>query len=65
MGRKWGLVYGPLGSESDPVSGPRFWTPFLFAELLARLYAMGIEPIGALGQLATLVEQRVWDPKAA
>jgi very-short-patch-repair endonuclease len=37
----------------------------VFAELLARLYAMGIEPIGALGQLATLVEARVWDPKAA
>ena len=37
----------------------------VFAELLARLYAMGIEPTGALGQLATLVEQRVWDPKAA
>lgn len=33
----------------------------VFAELLARLYAMGIEPIGALGQLATLVEHRVWD----
>lgn len=26
---------------------------------------MGIEPIGALGQLAALVEQCIWDPKAA
>jgi very-short-patch-repair endonuclease len=34
----------------------------VFAELLSRLHQMQIEPIGALGQLATLVEHRIWQP---
>lgn len=36
----------------------------VFAELLSRLAQMQIAPIGALGQLATLVEHRVWQPRA-
>lgn len=35
----------------------------VFAELLARLHQMQIEPIGALGQLAAVVEHRTWRPR--
>lgn len=35
----------------------------VFAELLSRLNQMQIEPIGALGQLAALVEHRIWAPR--
>jgi len=35
----------------------------VLAELLSRLHQMQIAPIGALGQLATLVERRVWQPR--
>lgn len=36
----------------------------VFAELLARLQQMQIAPVGALSQLATLVEHRIWQPPA-
>lgn len=36
----------------------------VFAELLSRLHQMQIAPIGALSQLATLVEHRVWEPRS-
>ena len=35
----------------------------VLAELLSRLHQMQIAPIGALGQLATLVERRIWEPQ--
>lgn len=35
----------------------------VFAELLARLHQMQIVPVGALSQLATLVEHRIWQPR--
>ena len=54
-------------------AGWEFWRCFastwslhkdeVFAELLARLHQMQIEPIGALGQLAALVEHRTWRPR--
>lgn len=34
----------------------------VFKELLGRLSAMGIEPIGALDKVPSLVENRVWQP---
>jgi len=34
-------------------------------ELMARLSAMGIEPLGALEKIPSLVESRVWSPAAA
>jgi len=37
----------------------------VFAELLERLGALGIEPIGALERAPSLVEKRVWQPVAA
>jgi hypothetical protein len=37
----------------------------VFGELIDRLTAMGIEPIGSLDRLPTLVERRVWTPPAA
>ncbi|SFS11695.1 Protein of unknown function [Dyella sp. OK004] len=36
----------------------------VFAELLSRLRQMQIAPIGALSQLVTMVEHRVWQPPA-
>jgi very-short-patch-repair endonuclease len=37
----------------------------VFAELLERLGALGIEPIGALERAPSLVEKRVWQPVTA
>lgn len=37
----------------------------VIAELLSRLDAMGIEPLGAVSQLPSLVEKRVWIKQAA
>lgn len=37
----------------------------VFKELLERLAAMGIEPLGALERAPTLVESRQWAPKTA
>lgn len=37
----------------------------VFAELLERLGALGIEPIGALERAPSLVEKRIWQPVAA
>jgi very-short-patch-repair endonuclease len=37
----------------------------VFAELLERLGALGIEPIGALERAPSLVEKRVWQPVPA
>ena len=37
----------------------------VFGELLSRLGAMGIEPIGALERVPSLVEKRVWQPVVA
>ena len=36
-----------------------------FGELLSRLSAIGIEPIGALEGVPNLVEKRVWRPEVA
>ena len=37
----------------------------VFAELLERLTALGIEPIGAIDRAPGLVEKRTWQPPAA
>ena len=37
----------------------------VFGELLSRLDAMGIEPIGALERVPSLVEKRLWQPVVA
>jgi hypothetical protein len=37
----------------------------VFAELLERLGALGIEPIGAIDQAPGIVEKRTWRPPAA
>ncbi len=34
----------------------------MFAELLERLMALGIEPIGAIARAPGLVEKRTWRP---
>jgi very-short-patch-repair endonuclease len=34
----------------------------VFEELIARLTAMGIEPMGAMDKVPSLVEKRVWNP---
>jgi hypothetical protein len=34
----------------------------VLGELLDRLTAMGIEPLGALERAPTLVDKRVWEP---
>ncbi len=34
----------------------------MLEELLQRLAAMGIEPLGALDKMPSLVEQRTWAP---
>jgi hypothetical protein len=36
----------------------------VFAELLERLGALGIEPIGAIDRAPSLVEKRIWQPEA-
>ena len=36
----------------------------VFAELLERLAALGIEPIGAIDRAPSLVEKRIWQPEA-
>jgi hypothetical protein len=35
----------------------------VFAELLERLGALGIEPIGAIDRAPSLVEKRIWQPE--
>lgn len=35
----------------------------VFAELLERLTALGIEPIGAIDRAPSLVEKRIWEPQ--
>jgi hypothetical protein len=37
----------------------------VFAELLERLGALGIEPIGAIDRAPSLVEKRTWKPVVA
>ncbi|TEX44383.1 MAG: hypothetical protein CFR70_14440 [Rhodocyclaceae bacterium] len=58
----------------DEISGEaQFWRCFastwslrkdeVFEELVARLSAMGIEPMGAMDKVPSLVEKRVWAPE--